>query len=85
MAVQLVRDINFQAELLLCVQEGIRSVAPRTATAVYFKLVTSLSNASRSLIQFVPHYRLSTRSGKNKLRITTIARSFAEAGSSSVV
>ena len=85
MAVRLVRDINFQAELLLCVQEGIRSVAPRIAAAVYFKLLTSLSNGSRGLIQFVPHYRLSTRSGKNKLRITTIARSFAEAGSSSVV
>ena len=64
----------------------INSVAPRTAAAVYFEVVTPagqpLQPGSRGLIQFVTHYQHS--SGKNKLRVTTIARNFAEAGSPSI-
>ena len=64
----------------------INSVAPRTAAAVYFEVVTPASQplqpGSRGLIQFVTHYQHS--SGKYRLRVTTIARNFAEAGSPSI-
>ncbi|KAH9916965.1 uncharacterized protein BXZ73DRAFT_92420 [Epithele typhae] len=64
----------------------VNSIAPRTAAAVYFEVVTPagqpLQPGSRGLIQFVTHYQHA--SGKNRLRVTTIARNFAEAGSPSI-
>ncbi|KAF9010130.1 copii coat protein [Cyathus striatus] len=53
----------------------INSISPRTATA-------PLPPNSRGLIQFVTHYQHS--SGQQRLRVTTIARNFAEAGSPSI-
>ncbi|KAJ3008083.1 hypothetical protein NUW54_g3297 [Trametes sanguinea] len=54
----------------------INAVVPRTAAGVYFEVVTPagqpLQPGSRGLIQFVTHYQHS--SGKQKLRVTTIAR-----------
>ena len=56
---------------------------PQTATGVYFEVVTPagqpLQQGSRGLIQFITHYQHS--SGQQRLRVTTIARNFAEAGS----
>ncbi|KAI0761319.1 copii coat protein [Trametes elegans] len=64
----------------------VNAVVPRTAAGVYFEVVTPagqpLQPGSRGLIQFVTHYQHS--SGKNRLRVTTIARNFAEAGSPSI-
>ncbi|TFY60720.1 hypothetical protein EVJ58_g4957 [Rhodofomes roseus] len=64
----------------------INSITPRTATGVYFEVVTPagqpLQPGSRGLIQFVTHYQHS--SGQLRLRVTTIARNFAEAGSPSI-
>jgi protein transport protein SEC23 len=64
----------------------INVLNPHTATAVYFEVVTPagqpLQQGSRGLIQFVTHYQHS--SGQQRLRVTTIARNFAEAGSPSV-
>ncbi|KAI0086877.1 hypothetical protein BDY19DRAFT_959387 [Irpex rosettiformis] len=64
----------------------INCVTPRTAAAVYFEVVTPagqpLQPGSRGLIQFVTHYQHS--SGQQRLRVTTIARNFAEAGSPSI-
>ena len=64
----------------------INAITPRTATAVYFEVVTPagqpLQQGSRGLIQFVTHYQHS--SGQMRLRVTTIARNFAEAGSPSI-
>ena len=64
----------------------INSITPRTAEAVYFEVVTPagqpLQPGSRGLIQFVTHYQHS--SGTQRLRVTTIARNFAEAGSPSI-
>ncbi|KAL5499189.1 SEC23 [Sanghuangporus vaninii] len=64
----------------------ICSITPRTAEAVYFEVVTpagqALQPGSRGLIQFVTHYQHS--SGQQRLRVTTIARNFAEAGSPSI-
>lgn len=64
----------------------INTLTPHTATAVYFEVVTPagqpLQQGSRGLIQFVTHYQHS--SGQQRLRVTTIARNFAEAGSPSV-
>lgn len=64
----------------------INAVNPHTATAVYFEVVTPagqpLQQGSRGLIQFVTHYQHS--SGQQRLRVTTIARNFAEAGSPSI-
>ena len=64
----------------------INCITPRTAAAVYFEVVTPagqpLQPGSRGLIQFVTHYQHS--SGQQRLRVTTIARNFAEAGSPSI-
>lgn len=61
----------------------ISSINPRTSEGVYFEVVTpqgqSLAPGSRGLIQFVTHYQHA--SGQMRLRVTTIARNFAEAGS----
>jgi protein transport protein SEC23 len=58
-------------------------LTPQTAEAVYFEVVTPagqpLQQGSHGLIQFVAHYKHS--SGQQRLRVTTIARNFAEAGS----
>jgi protein transport protein SEC23 len=64
----------------------LNTINPRTAEAVYFEVVTPagqpLQQGSRGLIQFVTHYQHST--GQMRLRVTTIARNFAEAGSPSI-
>ena len=64
----------------------INAITPRTAAAVYFEVVTPagqpLQPGSRGLIQFVTHYQHS--SGQQRLRVTTIARNFAEAGSQQI-
>ncbi|KZV67256.1 protein transporter SEC23 [Peniophora sp. CONT] len=61
-------------------------LTPRTAAAVYFEVVTPagqpLPPNSRGLIQFVTHYQHS--SGQMRLRVTTLARSFAEPGAPAV-
>ncbi|KAH9973826.1 hypothetical protein BGW80DRAFT_1437143 [Lactifluus volemus] len=61
----------------------LNTISPRTAEAVYFEVVTPagqpLQQGSRGLIQFVTHYQHSI--GQMRLRVTTIARNFAEAGS----
>ncbi|KAF9437263.1 GTPase-activating protein S23 [Entomortierella beljakovae] len=61
-------------------------VTPKTTNGVYFEVVTqqgqSLQPGSRGLVQFVTHYQHS--SGHFKLRVTTVARSWAE-GTSPVV
>ncbi|KAH9171312.1 hypothetical protein EDB89DRAFT_2178924 [Lactarius sanguifluus] len=64
----------------------LNTLNPHTAKAVYFEVVTPagqpLQQGSRGLIQFVTHYQHST--GQMRLRVTTIARNFAEAGSPSI-
>ncbi|KAF8656471.1 hypothetical protein AX16_002522 [Volvariella volvacea WC 439] len=64
----------------------INTLTPRTSTGVYFEVVTPagqpLQPGSRGLIQFVTHYQHS--SGQQRLRVTTVARNFAEAGSPSI-
>ncbi|KZT60862.1 hypothetical protein CALCODRAFT_480265 [Calocera cornea HHB12733] len=58
-------------------------LTPNTSLGVYFEVVTAagqpLQPASRGLIQFVTHFQHS--SGQYRLRVTTVARNFAEAGS----
>ncbi|KAK7048479.1 protein transport protein SEC23 [Favolaschia claudopus] len=64
----------------------INVITPHTSTGVYFEVVTPagqpLQPGSRGLIQFVTHYQHA--SGFQRLRVTTIARNFAEAGSPSI-
>ena len=64
----------------------ICALTPRTAEAVYFEVVTPAGTptppGARGLIQFVTHYQHS--SGAMRLRVTTIARNFAEAGALSI-
>ncbi|KAF8503899.1 hypothetical protein BU17DRAFT_78330 [Hysterangium stoloniferum] len=64
----------------------ICTLTPRTTEAVYFEVVTPagqpLQTGSRGMIQFVTHYQHA--SGHMRLRVTTIARNFAEAGSMSI-
>ncbi|KAK4046777.1 GTPase-activating protein S23 [Microbotryomycetes sp. JL221] len=64
----------------------ICSLTPRTSNAVYFEVVTPagqpLQPGARGMIQFVTHYQHS--SGQYRLRVTTVARNFAEAGSPSI-
>ncbi|KAI0277947.1 hypothetical protein BGY98DRAFT_1089740 [Russula aff. rugulosa BPL654] len=64
----------------------LNTISPRTSEAVYFEVVTPagqpLQQGSRGLIQFVTHYQHS--SGQMRLRVTTVARNFAEAGSPSI-
>ena len=62
------------------------SVTPRTACSVYFEVMTPAGSAPdpgpRGLIQFVTHFQHAA--GQMRLRVTTIARIFAEAGSMSI-
>ncbi|ORY92768.1 hypothetical protein BCR35DRAFT_286137 [Leucosporidium creatinivorum] len=62
------------------------SLSPKTSNAVYFEVVTPagtpLAPGARGMIQFVTHYQHS--SGQFRLRVTTIARNFAEAGNPSI-
>ncbi|GAA5963360.1 hypothetical protein JCM8115_000990 [Rhodotorula mucilaginosa] len=64
----------------------ICSLSPRTANAVYFEVVTPagqpLAPGARGMIQFVTHYQHS--SGTYRLRVTTIARNFAEPGNPAI-
>ncbi|CDR44779.1 RHTO0S10e00320g1_1 [Rhodotorula toruloides] len=64
----------------------ICSLTPRTANAVYFEVVTPagqpLAPGARGTIQFVTHYQHS--SGQYRLRVTTIARNFAEPGNPAI-
>ncbi|KXN87767.1 Protein transport protein SEC23 [Leucoagaricus sp. SymC.cos] len=64
----------------------INAITPHTSTGVYFEVVTPagqpLQPGSRGLIQFITHYQHS--SGQQRLRVTTVARNFAEAGSPSI-
>ncbi|GAA5860081.1 hypothetical protein JCM1840_001872 [Sporobolomyces johnsonii] len=64
----------------------ICSISPKTAHAVYFEVVTpagqTLAPGARGMIQFVTHYQHS--SGAYRLRVTTIARNFAEAGNPAI-
>ncbi|KAF8130486.1 hypothetical protein K438DRAFT_1912040 [Mycena galopus ATCC 62051] len=64
----------------------INVITPRTSTGVYFEVVTPagqpLQPGSRGLIQFITHYQHA--SGFQRLRVTTIAHNFAEAGSPSI-
>lgn len=64
----------------------ICALSPRTSNAVYFEVVTPagqpLAPNSRGCIQFVTHYQHA--SGQFRLRVTTLARVFAEAGNPSI-
>lgn len=64
----------------------IPTLNARTSEAVYFEVVTPagqpLQAGSRGLIQFVTHYQHA--GGTMRLRVTTIARNFAEAGAPSI-
>src|SRR5258706_6788535 len=61
-------------------------ISPRTSVGVYFEVVSQAATGGapmapnqRGLIQFVTHYQHS--SGQFRLRVTTVARNFAEPGS----
>ncbi|KAL9940559.1 hypothetical protein V8E36_000047 [Tilletia maclaganii] len=62
------------------------SISPKTAVGIYFEVVTPggtpLQPGSRGLIQYVTHYQHA--SGQFRLRVTTIARPFAEGGSAQI-
>lgn len=62
------------------------TINPGTSAAVYFEVVSpagqALAPGSRGLIQFVTHYQHAT--GQMRLRVTTVARNFAEPGSPSI-
>lgn len=64
----------------------ICSLSPKTSNAVYFEVVTpagqTLPPNARGMIQFVTHYQHS--SGQFRLRVTSIARNFAEPGHPSI-
>jgi protein transport protein SEC23 len=61
----------------------LNSIFPRTSLAVYFEVATpsgqSLAPGTRGLVQFTTHYQHA--SGQQRLRVTTLARPFADAGS----
>lgn len=62
------------------------SLTPKTANAIYFEIVTpagqQLQQGARGMLQFVTHYQHS--SGQFRLRVTTVARNFAEAGNPAI-
>ncbi|KAK9898719.1 hypothetical protein P389DRAFT_141717 [Cystobasidium minutum MCA 4210] len=65
----------------------ICSLNPKSTFGVYFEVVTPAGqpmgpDSSRGMIQFVTHYQ--HPSGQFRLRVTTLARSFAEAGHPSI-
>ncbi|CAO3641500.1 unnamed protein product [Cunninghamella blakesleeana] len=61
-------------------QWKVCSMTPKTTNGVYFEVVNQptapLQPGSRGLIQFVTHYQHS--SGQFRLRVTTVARNFAD-------
>ncbi|KAG8811505.1 GTPase-activating protein S23 [Serendipita sp. 399] len=64
----------------------ISVLSPRTSLGIYFEVVAGSGSAAtpmppnaRGIIQFVTHYQHS--SGQFRLRVTTVARNFAESGS----
>lgn len=64
----------------------ICSLTPKTSMAVYFEVVTPagqpLQPGANGLIQFVTHYQHA--SGQYRLRVSTVARAFAEGGHPSI-
>lgn len=61
------------------------SLTPKTSLGVYFEVVAPQGqppSTAAGLVQFVTHYQHS--SGTFRLRVTTCARNFAEAGASSI-
>lgn len=62
------------------------SLTPKSSLAVYFEVVTPagqpLQPGANGLIQFVTHYQHA--SGQYRLRVTTVARAFAEGGHPSI-
>ena len=65
----------------------ICSLTEKSSLGVYFEVVTPAGqpmgpDSSRGMIQFVTHYQ--HPSGQFRLRVTTLARSFAEAGHPSI-
>jgi protein transport protein SEC23 len=69
----------------------IATLSPRTSLGVYFEVVagsaggaaaTPMAPNARGLIQFVTHYQHS--GGQMRLRVTTVARNFAESGSAAI-
>ncbi|KAH9478504.1 GTPase-activating protein S23 [Psilocybe cubensis] len=64
----------------------IAAITPHASFGIYFEVVSqaeeSLHPGSRGLLQFVTQFQHS--SGQQRLRVTTIARTFAEAGSPSI-
>lgn len=58
-------------------------ITPKTTVAVYFEVVSQhgqpIQHNNRGLIQFVSHYQHS--SGQFRLRVTTVARNFADGSS----
>lgn len=61
------------------------SLTDKTSLAVYFEVVTPAgqpASNSRGLVQFVTHYQ--HPSGVYRLRVTTVARNFAEGGAPSI-
>lgn len=65
----------------------ICSLTSKSTLGVYFEVVTPAGqpmgpDSSRGMIQFVTHYQ--HPSGQFRLRVTTLARSFAEAGHPSI-
>ncbi|WFD08597.1 GTPase-activating protein S23 [Malassezia vespertilionis] len=64
----------------------IASLTPRTSQAIYFEVATPagqpLQPGSRGLVQFVTHYQHA--SGQFRLRVTTIARNFADGESGQI-
>lgn len=64
----------------------ICSLTPKSSVAVFFEVVTPagqpLQPGANGLVQFVTHYQHS--SGQFRLRVTTVARPFAEGGHPSI-
>ncbi len=62
------------------------SLTPKSSLAVYFEVVTPagqpVAQNATGLIQFVTHYQHA--SGQYRLRVTTVARAFAEGGHPSI-
>ncbi|GAA98427.1 hypothetical protein E5Q_05113 [Mixia osmundae IAM 14324] len=61
------------------------SITPKTSNGIYFEVVTASGqppSQQRGMIQFITHYQHS--SGQYRLRVTTLARNFAEGGSPAI-
>ncbi|KAF4618445.1 hypothetical protein D9613_009986 [Agrocybe pediades] len=89
-AISAERQSNYvgDTEIGICQTSAWRSnaITPRTTVAMYFEVVSPagepLPQNARGLIQFATLYQHSK--GDRRLRVTTIARKFAEAGSPSI-